>query len=1125
MMNLFVPVSVRCMLMGKPAAGSLFSFPSNDYKTLSVFPSGRFVPTDLLATQSGADMGKGAYLHWSMPACLKNGVQKGEEITYPALPDRWQVTRIWYEKEQGLLSRSWQLESNAMERTATTYNHGSVTWPMPYDPVQKWRYLGRAYPLEQAQSVTAPSEWLEQLTAVAPGNMMFAAYAPDCYNVFAFYDDLSDLCSDGTVTYPITYSVQGFYVNQKQDPLQAVSSAEDCLEQLGWHAPEHAQFPAKTICHGMVGGIQWQGVHIDYAQALQQLPAPDLAVGNTSAEAWAALTAARPDCAPHRERMLVHLMAGNASVIHRRAGLYEAEKRLHEKRFAPDVLTTKVVDKKEQKNDCRQPNTVDKINACYEQLAICQAALADLQEQVYDNWYRYLLTYEKNSQSRLLQKYEQLILDAKAPVLACKKDIEDLQDQITALTKDQDFTDQSGQRYWEPVNPVLLLSNISRAGMAEQADEQLLLARIAPLDRLSFEHAGCTISAKELLSKTGETEQPGLEGEAVLLSSSFTEQIAILVLKKIGKAVDPTSIGQMKETVRQLQQDLLTGKAGPLPMAVNEWQAPWLPLYLEWEATYIPDPETVQELPQLTNWRRRGDDYVYAGPELSWKNGHTIKGKQIITPHAAFQLADCANEIFGETCGAEQAQLLSQAMNGLHERLLMQELTILFPAEASLRIKASLRQMVDKLMMGFRAEHPVFDQLFAPLRAGFVKLVRLHIVDAFGQVMRVNEDRCAVSENLRQNNSPYQSHVMLPPRILQKARLYFQWQPEQPVCGWLVPNPFDHTLHVFDSAGLLRGSLVTICQDGDEVVFKAPPEQGEKTIPVPKDLNKDLYEFLNTLIECARRQKQDLLTELLQCMDNAMWRSNSGTAAQDASLGAYLGRPVALARAAVRLETYRQPCSYKYQDVMKADGVKSATGACVQLEAACFPVQVGQSENQEDGVIGFFVGQNYQAFYSPFLSTAASEREENTECPYFYQQNEIFLQPQWQAPAGQLTMMLDPFGAVHFDSGILPLKTVRLDQVYVGEMLKNLYHTIRCAPFLFPKQQSALDSEVLSFPYPDVEGKDWSVFAWDDQKQWLQYGTLQKTSQNAVFLPLWIRDGYLQLRKAKKTSVQNEEMA
>ncbi len=218
-------------------------------------------------------LGKGIHLHWAMPDALTQGNSrkaKGDRqlMTFPALPDRWCVTRS--DKAKGVVQKQWIVASDYLH-PEFYFEHippqGSVTFPVPVasdsQHGQPFRYLGRSW---QATPTTkdwptdlAEGDYLNSfaakldkdpdikqamapgLTAMGYGDPSFAAFYPNCFSVFGHHDE--DIDTPEAFA-KVTYDVVGWFDDpvtrdSLRNPANTPSPMDDAIQaQIARHAKE-----------------------------------------------------------------------------------------------------------------------------------------------------------------------------------------------------------------------------------------------------------------------------------------------------------------------------------------------------------------------------------------------------------------------------------------------------------------------------------------------------------------------------------------------------------------------------------------------------------------------------------------------------------------------------------------------------------------------------------------------------------------------------------------------------------------------------------------------------------------------------------------------------------------------
>src|SRR5262249_28977306 len=133
-----------------------------------------------------------------------------------------------------------------------------------------------------------------------------------------------------------------------------------------------------------------------------------------------------------------------------------------------------------------------------------------------------------------------------------------------------------------------------------------------------------------------------------------------------------------------------------------------------------------------------------------------------------------------------------------------------------------LAARVDAAVAGqvFSAPQPFND--FSPIRTGELRISRLRLISTFGRVKDFECNDCCSANPMPARQRAGHAAILLPPRLVQPARLQFRWlaaeQRERemnshpkttPICGWAAANHLDQSLFFYDGQGEALGSLET----------------------------------------------------------------------------------------------------------------------------------------------------------------------------------------------------------------------------------------------------------------------------------------------------------------------------
>src|ERR1051325_10698273 len=338
--NLLVPMNVDALAVGKTANNWILQVPNfaDNMDKDGNFLGYQQLPPDMW-NPFPCPYEQGIHLRWALPDGLTHGstanatdrsssecgpsssAADATDPSYPEVPNRWIILRLYtdYSKQSPKPSaRAWIVESDFIaEETKQSRASQWPVLPTISDPPKSFkyvRYVGRQMDFSSWPSSNAAqylSDLGGKLTAVGYGSSTYAAYYPVCSTVFGFYDDMSNFAganSDNPVS--LTYLVAGWYFDPGKDVLYGYANSKDnphCwqdrMAELKWSwyhvkevdgkaPPPPSPQPTRTITHGFVSQINWTGRDTTYNYGPDPQLSPQLAVGNTSLEALAALTAA-----------------------------------------------------------------------------------------------------------------------------------------------------------------------------------------------------------------------------------------------------------------------------------------------------------------------------------------------------------------------------------------------------------------------------------------------------------------------------------------------------------------------------------------------------------------------------------------------------------------------------------------------------------------------------------------------------------------------------------------------------------------------------------------------------------------------------------------------------------------
>jgi hypothetical protein len=608
------------------------------------------------------------------------------------------------------------------------------------------------------------------------------------------------------------------------------------------------------------------------------------------------------------------------------------------------------------------------------------------------------------------------------------------------------------------------------------------------------------------------------------------------------------------------------GLVGDVPSKVgfSPWQWPWTPLFFYWQAqwypSYSPGDLATPNWGLWNNWQLAPTttdpltevDFVWTGSASPTANpSAALTGVVLITPQAADNFAarlaqyvatlspsDPNYQVLSDSVAAlENLNLLSQSLSGLGSRLMMQWQTLQLPV-ISLGLDQfgdddAVAAAVSAVIDNQTATAPIlFDQEYFPVRAGHAQVTQLWLVDGFGQVKVISTPGQPVTpvlaESVQTPGDTTGRIVQLAPRITQPARLSLRLMAANdptgtvqsnsapstsPVCGWLLPNHLDRSLMVYDAGGGALGELELL--DGSfgsgqpgvrwAGVPGQPPALGA---PLPESWNPHLRGFLQGIIDRGF-QRDNALAQLFPVIDSTLATVDPLGARKDQSLSVLVGRPLALVRAALKLEldglpVYDEGWTATQAVINTWESSKTLQFADHGFTKIGFPVRLGDIRNIRDGLIGYFVNDDYSTFFAAQPGTNASGPN-----PYIRYGNLVTLTADPSAGPVFVTLLIDPRGSVHATSGLLPVKEVEVNPDLIADALAAIDVTFITGPVIS-------DADQLRLPLPAFQAGAWS---WVDQPGvtvWQEDANIGKVTDKAVLAdkPQKVYEGWLKLSGA-----------
>ena len=611
----------------------------------------------------------------------------------------------------------------------------------------------------------------------------------------------------------------------------------------------------------------------------------------------------------------------------------------------------------------------------------------------------------------------------------------------------------------------------------------------------------------------------------------------------------------------QIRKFSLYKGVDPDVVGVTTWAQPWIPMWLEWEVKVEGlDP------PTLEAWHLGSIDLEQT-KLLIEGNSATLSGRAQLTTGAAATLHDAISDWLKreDALDLESAGLVDnitqEAFRTLDEAV--NHLDVVTAALDGVRtqllgfvVNDGLRRPSD----GFTVTNPAPVKPPHALLAGCLTLMRARLLDVFGRTLEV--PLAQVATPTRSSLADRPGVLAFTPRLLRPSRWQFrlvdaatpvgakgvearidQIEPSlqvNPVAGFVMPDHLDESLEVFGVDGSIIGELLHEAVSGGVMWEIAPGRQGPADAGPHYGLTpaqQPLGSFAAGILAAdtaARRgapldpdsTQESALTALLRAIDTTLWTVDTFAALGSEHVAGLVGRPVAVVRAQLHLEL-KPPEDIDLSDPQRAKEWADAESAAARY---AFPVRIGELTRCDDGVLGFFVDDDYSRFRLVDKAIAGSAADAGRSrgqlglyagvsgMPKASPINHSYIAGSDDADTlmlhiGQtvtLTIFMNPAGKASLTSGVLPRKAIALARDWVGLGLAAIAPSLRTGPVMV---DTDLDTKgQVRLPKVSVFGKDQN-FLWRDTPATWRTDAILAATQTALLpdTPSELREGWVRV--------------
>ena len=601
--------------------------------------------------------------------------------------------------------------------------------------------------------------------------------------------------------------------------------------------------------------------------------------------------------------------------------------------------------------------------------------------------------------------------------------------------------------------------------------------------------------------------------------------------------------------------------ADPDLVGVTTWAQPWIPMWLEWEVNVEGlDPPTIDAHHLGAIDLERADEGIEG-------DAGVLRGRSHLTTGAAATLHDAIADYLKaeDALDALSAGLIDEATENALRTLdeavrLLDIVTVAFDGVRTQLLGLPVTDGLRRPRDGATVTNPAPVSAPRSLLAGCITLTRARLLDAFGRTLDV--PLASVVTPTRATLSTKPGALAMPPRLLRPSRWQLrlvdastpvgaegaearvdQIEPSlqiNPVAGFALPDHLDESLEIFGVDGSPIGELLHEPVSGGVMWEIAAGREGAADsgplfglTPAQQAVGRfaaglvaaDAEERAGAPLEFGA-EHESALSALLRAIDTTLWTVDTFAALGSEHVAGLVGRPIAIVRAQLRLEL-KPP-----DDIDLSDPDRAQEWADAAREAAryAFPVRIGEITRSDDGVLGFFVDDDYSHYHlvDKAIAGAATDGGRSRgqlglygnapalpsakpiEHGYIVGTDDADTLMLHVGQTVTLTLFMNPAGKASLTSGLLPRKALALARDWVGPGLAAIAPSLRTGPVLV---ETDLDTEKqVRLPKVSVFGKDQN-FLWRDTPATWRTDAILAATQTALLpdTPAEFREGWIRV--------------
>lgn len=604
------------------------------------------------------------------------------------------------------------------------------------------------------------------------------------------------------------------------------------------------------------------------------------------------------------------------------------------------------------------------------------------------------------------------------------------------------------------------------------------------------------------------------------------------------------------------------------PIATTHWVQPWVPMFLEWTLG-------LRAGQTLAGWTLADTDLDPAdgtsGDPGTAGQALEYSGRTLLTSVAARAFAAQVQAFISaeDARGAgsavlrpdEESSLAAVAATGVTLDALSAALADLHPQLLGLSwadSNRSHRAADGTAILPTPIAAPVL------IRGGAAWFKRLRVVDAFGRFIDLPPSAVIPSSTLQPlppaDPAPEPAaQILLRPRIPRPGRMLLDFvdasapdgaEPAaamvnqsgpagtvSPLCGWLLPDHLDGALEVYDAAADPLGMLledVTGAVVWEGAPGRPGPAGGPPSALTPADTAaRHVVRMAAALVAADAQRRADpaaadgesALSALLRVTDTTAWTTDPFGSLGTEHQSVLVGRPMAVLRMQLQIQVEDDLGTGAEAELnLDAAALAVRQAAYDLLSSRQVTVRLGELTRTDDGILGYFVDDDYSRFAPVSPEVLAQARASgrltgqqgvlgpgSASAPGIVPVTHPYVdgsEAPLQARPGQtvrLTVLMAPGGSAHATCGLFPRVRTSLARDWIAPGLKQLMPTFRVGPVL-------VDPAAVRVPKTTGLPKDQVFTARPDPASWRD-DPISAATQDALLptAPAVVREGYLRV--------------